>query len=285
MKNEYELFGKGLNKKEAEAVADAIDRKREESAKPIKGELEKTPEEIKLINLYNSYLQREFDELGIKEKPEILPEQIHLFSHENFIKAFPNKKDLDEFHESETTKAGYLNIDRAPNRIEFYNTILHTMIHIVSFHKYLVETEEKKFSSYRTGYRIADVRKIAREDEEHLRWFNEAVVDKTTQDIFLKYYSEIIKELNIPKNEEKIPVYYKRIDSLNAIISEIAKQKGEDENAVWQKIKRGQFTGEMMHLRDVEKYLGKGVLKKIAHWNERIETPIENVLFQKQNNK
>ncbi len=68
-------------------------------------------------------------------------------------------------------------------------------------------------------------------------------------------------------------------------IVEIAKQKGEDENAVWQKIKRGQFTGEMMHLRDVEKYLGKGVLKKIAHWNERIETPIENVLFQKQNNK
>jgi hypothetical protein len=269
MEREYKLFGRGLDEKETEAAAEAIDRKREESVKPIEGELKKTPEEIKLINLYNSYLQQEFEELDIKEKPEILPEQIHLFSHENFIKTFPNRKDLDEFHESETTKAGYLNKDKTPNRIELYNTILHAIIHIISFHKYLVEVEEKKFSSYRTGYRIADVRKIASKDEEHLRWFNEAVADKTTQDIFLKHFQEIIKELNIPKNEEKLPVYYKSIDSLNAIISKIAKQKGEDENTVWQKIKRGQFTGEMMHLRDVEKYPGKGELERLAHFGNK----------------
>lgn len=284
MEREYKLFGRGLDEKEAEAAAEVIDRRREESVKPIEGELEKTPEEIKFINLCNSYLQQEFEELGIKEKPEILPEQIHLFSHKDFVKKFP-WAEAESFHESQTTKAAYFDKEAAPNRLHFYKAILHDIIHIISFHKYLVDVEKKEYSSYRTGYTIRGVRKEDQKDDEHLRWFNEAVVDKITQDILVKHRDELYRELNITPEEEKetVGVYYPRMDALNAIIDEIAKRKGEGRPTVWQKIKRGQFSGEMMHLRDIEKYLGKGTLKIVTHWHDRIETPIERLLIKKTN--
>jgi hypothetical protein len=40
--------------------------------------------------------------------------------------------------------------------------------------------------------------------------------------------------------------------------------RNESRADTWARIKHGYFTGDMMHLRDIEKVLGKGGLRKYA---------------------
>lgn len=278
MKNEYELFGKdlkneigqGTEKKTVEEIAaNMVETNYDKASRPIEGEIEKSPEEIKFIELANRYIKDELEELGVMKKLEIEPKQLHFFSHEDYIKKFPAQKDFG--HHSSSTNAAFLDEGAHQNRLRFYKTILHEMIHIASIHKFYVEeTEEGKVNvktSYRTGYGVSDPRKRERNQPEYFRWFYEAVVDKTTLDIILKNDKKLRKELNITEKEvkESSGDFYPYLDDLNALIKKLAEKKGEDEETIWQRIKRGQFSGEMMHLRDVEKYLGKGELERLAH--------------------
>jgi hypothetical protein len=49
----------------------------------------------------------------------------------------------------------------------------------------------------------------------------------------------------------------------------VAKAKNETRDEVWQRIKKGYFTGELMHLRDIERTLGPGTLEKVAAAGDR----------------
>ena len=74
MERKFEVFGKVFGKKMTpkthEAVAKGIERYGEEGLKPVEGELEKTPEELKIIERFNSGLDEEFRELGIERKAD-----------------------------------------------------------------------------------------------------------------------------------------------------------------------------------------------------------------------
>jgi len=61
--------------------------------------------------------------------------------------------------------------------------------------------------------------------------------------------------------ENKDIFYNLPLEILEIVLEKIAKNNKEKPEQVWQRFKKGFFTGEMMHLRDVEKTFGKGALR------------------------
>ena len=51
---------------------------------------------------------------------------------------------------------------------------------------------------------------------------------------------------------------------MKEIIFRISEKQGEEYQTVWKRFERGYFTGEMMHMRDVERTFGKGSLRILA---------------------
>jgi len=187
-----------------------------------------------------------------------------MFSHTDFIDNFSKRiPDMPAaFHDSQT-KAVY--IDKGDfHRLRIYEHMLHEIIHTAAFHKFHADVKNRMIKNYRTGYGFKDPRTNG---HEIFYRFNEAVVDKTTYEILRKHADELMQKLSITPEEIKVSqfIYNPFVNILDKIIQRIADKKGESETAVWQKLERGQFTGEMMHLRDIEKYIGKGLLKKLAN--------------------
>ena len=260
MEKEPFIIGKNLTPEEKEKATAYIEKRQKEYLEPLEGEIEKTPEELKFIEKINTYLGEEFKEMGLKEKPSILPEQIHFLSSEAFDKRAEESNTI-AFHDS-LKKVAYF---KKPEftRLQLFKTMLHESLHIASFHKYYVDVEQREVIRHKVGYFGG---KPFEKEHEHFRGFNEAVIDKTTREILRKHQKELIKKFNITPEEERegIKWYRLNMDILNLIIRKIAEKKKEDENTVWQKFKKNQFTGEMMHLRDIEKIFGKGSLRIIA---------------------
>ena len=227
--------------------------------KPIEGELEKTEEEVEVINKINEYLNKEFIELGIKDRSEIVPEQIHLLPEDVYRKKFPDI-DVDAFHDS-LNQGICLNKSSHPSRTELYVAILHECIHLASAKNYYYNINRDKIFQYRSGY----ISFNPREDEhEHFRGLNEMVVDGVRADILKKYGKKFAKEFKFSKQEKK-----KTFDAyppliLDVIINKIADKNKEKKDVIWKRFKKGLFTGEMMPLREVERAFGKGALRILA---------------------
>ncbi len=272
----HHIFGKDLTYEEAEKTGRYLDRKKEEALKPLEDEIKKTPEEIKFIEKINDYLNNEFAELNIKEKFFISPEQIH------FVPGTSKEKEEKIFGRT-FIPGGAIHIYTSvcENRLSVYKTIVHEIIHLASAKKYYVNVAEKIVKPYRLGYGIYHHQE---KEHEHFRGLTEAVTDKIILEIFRKHYEEISHELAIlPAEEEKTPAPYcgEYIDILETIIKKIAEKNNEDENTVWQKFKKGLFTGEMMHLQEIEKTFGKGALRVLA----ALESGTKELPEQEINNK
>jgi len=264
MEKEHYIFSKKFSPEEAEEEIESMAKKKEETFKPIEGELEKTPQEIRFIEKINSYLDKEFEELKLKEKASISPNQIHLFPEETFSKNFPESK----FMAFNQLNGIYLNKSRCDKPQLLFKVMLHEALHTLSFCKYHFDsTEENKIvKEYRSGYRTINPKENY---HEHFRGLNEAVIDKMVREIINKHREELAEELNIMfKEEEESYLYYSDyIKILDVIIQKIADRKHEDKEAIWRRFKKGLFTGEMMHLRDLEKSSGKQSLRMIAALN------------------
>jgi len=264
MKEKFLIFGQKLTSEELGTVEHNLDEIREESLKPIEGELEKTKEELKFIKTADSYLKEEFEEMGIEKKPVILPGSVHLLPHDTFNKICPSKESsgIISFPEN----AIYIDKSAPRNRLELFKIIFHESVHLLAFQKVHVAAEEESNTArqYRRGYYVKNPKEG---HHEHFRGLGEAIVDKTVMEIFRKKAKELIKEFNISKEEEESsPVAYQKdyIEILDIIIKGIAAKNNEDERLVWQDFKKGQFTGEMMHLKKVEDAFGKGSLRILA---------------------
>jgi hypothetical protein len=260
---QFNLIGSEKSPEEYKKIRETLKDWQKEGLEKIEGEYEKSEEEIKFINKINSYFDKELEEIGVERRVDSKPERVHFLSDEVFKKEFPEAgeaRGVQRSHEDIIC----LNKDIfAGNRLGLYKTIGHELLHNLSFQKYFVDTERKKIRGYRGGYRV----QAAREDNhEHFRGLNEAITDKFLKEVFLKNKDEIISEFNISKEEQQKPVPYQHenIAILDAIIEKIVKEKNENQKDVWGKFKRGMFTGEMMHLRDVDRVFGRGSLRVLA---------------------
>ena len=93
------------------------------------------------------------------------------------------------------------------------------------------------------------------------------------------HQDELVREFGVSQTEAPgIPMFYGEcISILDLIIRKVAQDRNEDEIAVWKRFKRGMFTGEMMHLRDIEHAFGRGSLRVLAalNWESNHTIPIE----------
>lgn len=223
------------------------------------GELKKTPEELAAIEFFDGLLKMEFLDLEIPEVPELRPERFHIMS-EAWCDANMGKSDHGAYFSFGDNAV--LSRRRSGSRLDFYNTISHEAIHSVSRQKHWVDIEKKKIDSYRVGYRVKNV---SNQDSPHvhLKAFNEGVVETTAEEFFTRNSQAIGKKLSIPERElEKCTFGYV---TFRRVVKDLCQGLAQAQNGkpqdVWNKIKKGQFTGEMMHLRDIEFAYGKGALR------------------------
>ena len=91
-----------------------------------------------------------------------------------------------------------------------------------------------------------------------------------TDDIALRlmarHMEDFFKEFKFTEKELEEGISYEEdyLTILSAIIKKIAKNNNEEPKEVWKRFRKGYFTGEMMHLRDVDKVFGKGALRVLA---------------------
>jgi len=252
---EQRIVGKGA-REEREEIIKGIEKHWERGRENHEDELEKTAEELEAIKAINKYIKQEFEEMEIGDAPSVSPEQIHILPPEIFKKYSKNGNGTySPIYNSAICK-------KEKNRIQLYKTMLHESIHMVSTQKYYADTTKGDINEHRTGYGVKNVI----DQHEHFRGLNEAVTEDTTKDILEKHKNMLVKNFNITKEEQKqIGLSYSEYrEILGVIIKKVARHNDEDEATVWKRIKAGQFTGEMMHLRDIEKTYGKGSLRVLA---------------------
>lgn len=206
--------------------------------------------------------------------PEIVDEterlgvdSVHMLRHEDYIEHDDSGKAVSEAYSGHI----YVDADEAfryskSPRISFISVMVHEFIHSHSHIKYFVE-EGGVFGTHRIGYEST-----GKDDQEyhfHFRGFNEAVTSALTDEILLKNKEYLSKTLKLSADEwdifEESGVSYKSArEILDCVIDGVADVTGQEHGEVWGKIREGVFTGEMMHLRDIEKAFGPGSLRVIA---------------------
>jgi len=259
IKREYNIIGKGVIPEETKEASHYLEGKKDDAMELIEGEYVKTPEQLNIIKHINQYLNEEFKELGIKEKIKILPEQIHLLPTDiyNRLSSVFSKEKLRAFFYS-PNQGAYIDKDDAKSRLDLYKTMFHESVHMASFLKFRIKKQEGKVNQYRVGY------STWLEEHGHFTGLNEMVVDKLIPEMLRKHKKELLKEFEITPEESEQITYYYPSDILDTIISKLAEKDDEKEEEIWKRFKKGLFTGEMMHLREIERILGKGSLRMLA---------------------
>jgi hypothetical protein len=259
MRERFDFVGPNITpKREAQATHDLASFERKSNLFQ-EGELPKTPEEIAAIEFFDGLLKMEFLDLGIPEIPELRPERFHIMS-EAWCDANMEKSDHGAYFPIGNDTV--LSRHRAKSRLDLYNSISHEAIHSVSKQKYWFDPEKNIIRLYRVGYKVEN--ESGRENPHvHLRAFNEGVVEAIAEEFFTRNSQAIGKKLSIPERElEKCTFDYAAFRRVvKDLCHGIAQAQNSKPQDVWNKIKKGQFTGEMMHLRDIEYAYGKGALR------------------------
>lgn len=262
MRERLNFVGPGRTDKEESLASFSIAQKRVEANRFHESELEKTPEERAAIELLSSLLQEEFQGLEIAEIPEIRENRFHIMTDEWFDKNRPKwlMGNYFPFEDSAFFCRG-----RFETPLQLYKTMFHEGVHAVSHQKHWLDVPGKRVNEYRVGYQVANTAKRG-EEHTHLEAFNEGVTEMTVEHMFHKYRQDIMEKFSVSTSDLKDSKFsYPLFRGVVNNICEGLASYENDENIrpmqVWERIKRGQFTGEMMHLRDIERTYGRGALK------------------------
>lgn len=260
MSERFIFVGPGITAKDDSRAAYDMARVRKVENAFQSAELPKTPGELAAIDLLDDLLKREFRDLGVSVMPEIRPERFHIMSDEWFEQSMP-RKDTKGSYSSYRDKA-VLSRSRTGSTLQLYKTIFHEGVHAASQSKHWFDVVGRKLSDYRLGY-LSRNRAKPGEGHEHFRAFNEGVVETTVQELFVINGKEAQQKLGVSQDDmQKVKFSYQRFrDTVRSICEGLASKNGGEAYDYWKKIKRGQFTGEMMHLRDIEIAYGKGALR------------------------
>jgi hypothetical protein len=264
---EHKIIG-NLSEQDLAEARGVLDSDHQKGLEPLEGEREKRPDELRFIEKINQYLAEEFKELGIDGTPRVLPERIHILPIVEYKKHFPDGDHIG-LHVSSLDAVYFA--DQGRSRLWLYVGILHELLHLLSKQKWLVrrDAQDNKllFWQHRSGYRSfrsdADKQKM----HEHFNGLNEAVIDKLALEIMRKHADELVQELAItPEEKAETGAYYEfeLIEILDIIIQRLAERMQVSEREIWKKFARGLFTGEMMHLREVERFFGKDALRVLG---------------------
>lgn len=275
MRESFTFVGPGRTPEVEANAAFSMAHARKEQKDFQEIELKKTAEELEMIDFIDDILKSDFCSLGVAEMPEIRANRFHVIPESWFNQ-----------NQTESVTGAYQSFDgsvafcreRVKNQLTLFRIMLHESVHMASHHKHYVDVKHKSIQDYRVGYRInntspyADTQseqpkvppegsgeeKLENKNHSHLRAFNEGVVETTVEQLFYQYRDKILKKLSVsPDDLKNIRFVYPLFRAVvRAICEGIASHDGIHELEVWKKIKRGQYTGEMMHLRNIERTFG-----------------------------
>ncbi len=255
MRERFTFVGPGRTPEEEVSAAYSMARKRKEKEKFSEIELEKTAEELRVIDYIDDLLKEEFCDLGIIEMPEIHPDRFVFISEEDFSQR-ESKEGVKGTYFSFEDVAMFCR-ERSLNRVDLYKTMMHEAVHMTSHMKHWVDVKNKKINQYRVGYSIANT---SHPDDRHphLNAFNEGVTELTVEQFFHKHKNDIVKKFDFSDEEFREAKFsYALFRSIVMVICEgVAAYEGVKKIDVWERIKKGQFTGELMHLRGIERAYG-----------------------------
>lgn len=225
---------------------------------PLEGEEPKTEQEMNMIQAVNSFIAEEFERLEIKEPfIPIDSEQVHILSKEVFGKKYGEK--MISGLANSRTKSIYINKDFDSRSHAIFAEVFHEMLHLASHQKFLANTEKEVISAYRLGYVTG---------EDKLRGLNEFLTDATLLGIWSRHTTDLQEKFSFTKDEANNipPLAYlpKYFPLFQKIFSRVAEKRNEKVQETTNRFSRGMFTGEMMHLRDIENVYGENALEVLA---------------------
>ncbi|MCX6730163.1 MAG: hypothetical protein NT058_01545 [Candidatus Portnoybacteria bacterium] len=278
------VSGKDITSEEKEAIKKDVGElliNRREGSRIFEGETEKTLEQIEIINIAIKLVNEELKKLKIDEKFEFPIEKIHFLP----TNVFEERSEETDGRKRTTKERGITDqekheimVDGSMKKPELLWTLIHELTHMASYEKYCAYVNNKPNDNAeeelleitiknRIGYQLPE-----KNGKSYLQGLNEMITEKVSIDIYKKHKHEIKKEINLSRKEIKKIVDSKRSDNypfetLDLIIEEIARVKKEKVDDVWKRFEKGLFSGEMMHLRDIERVFGDGALRVLSVLN------------------
>jgi len=261
------IVGKGVNKLKSDSdelskFENYMQKRISEGLEKQEGELKKTEEELYVIEKINQILTQKCKEYEV-EKPEIFPDNIHIFESKNDIVGGKYNADAHKIY-----------LDRMKGRrLDEYFVLLEEMIHATSYVSFSI-SEERNVDKYRLGYLINN----NEDGHSHFLGLNEAVTARMFLNILKENELNFTQDLQITEGEIKenkflVYPYLKVLDFLQAKIAESKKESIEN---VQKRFEKGMLTGEMMHLRDIEDIFGPGSLRIIASLGSDTKSKFNN---------
>ncbi len=279
------IFGNEMDNPDIRQEAEESSaEKRKVGLEKIEGELEKTLEQQEAIHKTNVYIQEEFVHLNILDFNPVEPERYHYLPKDIYENS--NHPDT-EGSSLQGLRAIDINYDTINGaflpRLKELHILIHESLHLHSSLSHFVTTRKRTYNNQlyeftntiqnTSGYRAIKPGK-SKDSHIHFNGLNEAVIDTLTLEIINNHTSEIKKEFAISNeewqkfNDDNTEGYLVERKILNIIIKKIAEKDNVPEEEVWSTIKKGLFTGEMMHLRLIEKTYGKGSLRVLSALSE-----------------
>lgn len=219
-----------------------------------------TEEENELLSQTVSIFKSELDHLGLDSSTIPVPsiDNMHFISERGFLKL---RKFLPNFPLDTSginfPLLGEIALMRKDSRLEELISSQHEIIHFASFNNISINWQD--VFERRSGYSLSHGR---------LNGFNEGIVQRLTAELVIKNFQSFNEVADGETEEEAIELlldsYTDEQSVLKTIIDVISKHRGEDRDTTWMKIKKGLFTGHMMHLRDIDRAFGKGSLKLLS---------------------
>lgn len=282
---------KGIPSEEAEQpnfkqhVEEELAHKDVEALRRMPGEIEKSSEDIRTISFAQELIDGDLALSG--RSTEALPlEAIHIVQQESIANGFAY------------AKANMITIPAASTPTERLNQfyfLLHEFRHIAA-KKYFDATQfisstlevQKEIAKY--GYALSRVEKLTQSRNGYgivtqhrnlnrkkfilFNGLNEAVTEQMTIDTFKKNRDKIIQEFygedsagyerDVATIEGEHGMYAPQRKVLNLIVDGVSEHYQEERERTWNRIKEGYYTGNLMHLRKIEKVFGKGTLRLLA---------------------
>lgn len=260
----------------------------EKGVRHIETEREKTEsQKIEITNVFNA-CQEEYKSLGL-DFPALELDRVHIFNEANFWEESRKRYDRSfDVHGFYNRDDGSIFVNQTKmekeNRLNIGWIVAHESQHLfqkLRFDKKLdvtLITSIDDLIETKLGYSVTN-KKTKKMNSEgdiietldshcHFNGFNEAVTEMTTRDIMQRINKDNVTD---DKSFEKSG-YQNYIRIVMKVLRLVSEKKNESYSTLWEKFKKAQFTGEMMHLREIDKYLGPGTLRVLASMGPKIST-------------
>ncbi len=242
------VFGVELSTEDKIQLARGLAYLRNEGRERLSNEIEKGPEYSRYVELVNDFLNAEFQVLNLQKRSSLETEQFHLVPFE-----LPEDENNRVLGYSITLKES-IHLDgpflMGKGKLQIIEIMIHEAIHANAFER--VRMKDGKHLSARSGYEINYPI-----EKGFLKSLNEAVVEKMTRAILFRNRAALDAEFGFTDKDwdELLPCYEAEVRMLDRLLNILKVRQGKSVEEVWAKFKRGEFTGEMIHLKEVLKVL------------------------------